>query len=140
MTTSHLSRTYRSSHKVLIEALISVTLYAIGMVIAGEPLNVPLFDALQFGRNTRAKAIDYSMFAFGVFGGSTHWLDGATSSNADFTIADDADVRAKARLSMVLSVGVWFVWDTGFSLISTRSVQSAVSYFVAGPTLRHDAN
>lgn len=114
-----LSRKYRLAHKALIGVLVLVTLYAVGMVIAGETLCIPLFDTLRFGPNSRgldANGIQYAIFAFGVLGAVLIGWMVLLAAVTDFAISDDSGVRAKARSSMSLSVGVWFFWDTSFSL------------------------
>jgi hypothetical protein len=120
MTKDILSTRYRTAHRCLIVVLILVTLYAMGMVLAGNSFAVALFDILQFGPNARGLtekgSIDYVVFAFGVLGAVIIGWMALLVTMADLAVHSDGTVRSKARNSMALSVGIWFVWDTGFSL------------------------
>jgi hypothetical protein len=121
--TERLSDRYRAAHQCLIAVLILVTLYAAGMVLAGNFVAIRLFDVLQFGPHTwrgstmiNKPGIDYAIFCFGVLGAVLIGWMVLLACVADLAVHANASVRSKARFSMAVSVGFWFVWDTGFSL------------------------
>jgi hypothetical protein len=118
---SSLPQRYQNAHLFLKRVTQLVTVYGLGMVAAGEQLATPLFDVLGFGPNSKALSrdgVDYAIFAFGILGSVlVGWMSliGSVVDLAGYET--DATVRATARRSIMLSTGIWFVCDTGFSLI-----------------------
>jgi hypothetical protein len=118
---SPLPQNYRTAHTFFKRVTKLVTLYGVGMVVAGEKFAIPLFDVLGFGPNIRGLnrvGVDYALFSFGVLGSVLVGWMSLIGSMIDLA-ADEKDVaiRATARRSLILSTAIWFVLDTGFSIV-----------------------
>jgi hypothetical protein len=120
-TMSPLSQKYRTAHTFFKRVTTLVTLYGVGMVLAGEKVATPLFDVLGFGPNIKGLnrvGVDYALFAFGVLGSViVGWMSLIGSIVDLAAYEDDEIVRATTRRSLMLSTSIWFVFDTGFSLV-----------------------
>jgi hypothetical protein len=132
------SSRYLQAHGAFSVIVAIVALYGgAGMMLGGRTLALPLFDALGFGPNTRGldpDAIRYCIFAFGVLGCVlVGWMVLIWSVVRNLAVHPDAAVRAHARQAILWSTGVWFVFDTGFSLATGEYSHAAFNVpFVSG--------
>jgi hypothetical protein len=98
-----------------------VTIYGVGMVVAGEKFATPLFDLLGFGPNVNGLnrvSVDYAVFLLGVLGSViVGWMSLIGSMVDLAAYQEDAAIRATGRRSIMRSTVTWFVFDTGFSLV-----------------------
>ncbi|KAG7338963.1 hypothetical protein IV203_016239 [Nitzschia inconspicua] len=117
---SSLPQSYQMAHTFLKRAVQLVAVYGLGMVAAGEQLAIPIFDVFGFGPSSRGlnrNGSDYAVFAFGVLGSVLVGWMSLIGSMVELAAAEnDASIRAKARRSLMMSTGIWFLFDTIFSL------------------------
>ena len=115
-----LSEQYVRAQKFFKNVLLLVVVYASGMVTAGRSFAVPFFDLLNFGPNARgvsADGVNYTIFAFGVLGAVLIGWMALFWGTIGLAVHHDPDVRSKARHALTASIAIWFVTDTGFSLV-----------------------
>ena len=102
--------------RVLVGTSLSVAAYAASLVVAG-PTASRLFDALGFGMRSGTipdgAPRDHVLFVYGVLGSV---LVGWMVLVAAVAAGPLRTQRAWALRALALSVGTWFVLDTGFSL------------------------
>lgn len=103
---------------LLAAVIIAVAVYAGGLVIVGQVVGEEVFGLLGFGPESAGinggAALDYTTFIFGVLGAViVGWMA------LTFVVARGPLRRREtwAWNAVALSIGVWFVVDTGFSLI-----------------------
>ena len=104
--------------KLLAAVIVAVAVYAGGLVIIGQFVGDKIFGLVGFGPDSAGidggEALDYTTFIFGVLGAVIlGWMVLA------FIVARGPLRRREpwAWTAVAASIGVWFVVDTGFSLI-----------------------
>lgn len=123
-----LSARYLSAHRFLRSVVALVIAYGISMVLAGRAVAMSLFDMLGFGPKAHGVAdedgVQFSIFMFAVLGSVIvgwmvlMWFMVGLAADGDTT------TRAVARHAVAASTGVWFLFDTGYSL-ATGEVEHA---------------
>jgi len=103
---------------LLAAVIVAVALYAGGLVIIGRFVGDEVFGFLGFGPDsagiTGGQALDYATFIFGVLGAVIlGWMV------MTFMVARGPLRRREpwAWTAIAVSIGLWFVVDTGFSLV-----------------------
>ncbi len=101
----------------LLSASLGVALYAVGLVVAG-PVATRVFDALGFGPVDSGvpdgPARDYVVFVYAVLGAV---IVGWMCLVAAVAAGPLRTGEAWALPAVSVSIGVWFVLDTGASLV-----------------------
>ena len=105
-------------HRWLMVVVIAVAVYAAALVVAGELIGSAVFDPLGFGPEsgdiTGGTPLEYATFIYGVLGAViVGWM-----------VTIGAIVRGPLRRgepwawwAVAISVGVWFLLDTGISIV-----------------------
>jgi hypothetical protein len=119
---------------MLAVVIVAVAIYAGGLVLVGQLVGGDLFGALGFGPDSAGivggDPLDYTTFIFGVLGAVIiGWMV------LTFIVARGPLRRREpwSWMAVAVSIGVWFVVDTGFSL-AVRQVEHAlfnVAFLVA---------
>jgi hypothetical protein len=126
---SPLSPQYLSAFRFLRGVVALVIVYGLGMVLSGRVFAANLFDLLLFGPNTRGLddiGVSYAIFAFGVLGSVlVGWMILVWNVLELAIVEDNPTTRATARRAIATSTAVWFLLDTGFSLV-TGEVEHAL--------------
>lgn len=104
--------------RVLLIVVVGVTVYAVGLVVAGLFLGDQVFERLGFGPDdggiVNAEPRQYLRLVYGIIGAViVRWM---TTIGA-IVVGPLRRREAWAWWAIVSAVGMWFVLDTGLSLV-----------------------